>query len=76
MVFSNLYLIFFVFIIYSFNANTIEIIMMTLSIFIFNSFHISNYFIMKRERKTTKFISTCIVSIRMSMKNKTCKNNK
>ena len=76
LVFSNLYLIFVVFIIYSFNANTIEIIMMTLSIFIFNSFHISNYFIMKRKRKTTKFISTCIISIRMSMKNKSYKNNK
>ena len=72
LVFSNLYLIFVVFIIYSFNGNIIEILMMTLSIFIFNSFHISNYFIMKRKRKLTKFISNCIISLRMSMKNTTC----
>ena len=67
----NLYLIFVILTIYDFNLNKIEIVLITISIIILNSYYIMNYFIMKRKRRITRFISTCIDSMRLFIENST-----
>ena len=61
----NLYLFFVILTIYNFNCNIQEIFIITISIIILNSYYVLNLFTMKRKRKRTKFILTCIDSRRM-----------
>ena len=66
---NNLYLSFFIFSIYNFNCNIVEIFLITIWIIIMNSYYICNYFIVNRKRRITKFISNCIFSKKMFIEN-------
>ena len=72
----NLCLFFFIFTIYYFNCNILEIFLIIISIIIMNTYYICNYFMMKRKRRITKFISNCIVSKRMFIENSSKIKNK
>ena len=67
----NLYSIFVVITIYHFNCDTLEIFSITIVTFILNSYYLLNYLILIRKRRTTRFISTFIDSIRMFFKSST-----
>ena len=69
LVFYNLYLIFAIIIIYTFNCNILEIFFMIISSIILNTYYILNYLIQKRKRRITIFISTCIISMKKFIEN-------